>query len=252
MSIAFYRWFPGDYARKAGHLSLLEHGVYRRLIDLYMENHGPISFDLPYIYRVLQAGSKEEQGAIRSVLEEFFIIDGPVLRNGRCDEEISFQKDKSLIGKKAATMRWHCGGNASALQWQSGGNANQSQSQIQSQKDQNLLSVASAPDPYPQCPIKKIQDLYQEVLPMLPQVRVKNAAREANIRARWKQLFAENYAATEEEGLQTFRDYFQRVAASKFLTGQGSPQPGRKPFIADLTWLMNATNFAKVIERGYA
>ena len=65
---AFYRFFVGDYLRDAGHLSLLEHGAYRRLIDLYMVEGKPIECDLPRIYRLLHATSKEEQQAVQTVI----------------------------------------------------------------------------------------------------------------------------------------------------------------------------------------
>jgi uncharacterized protein YdaU (DUF1376 family) len=103
---AFYRFFTGDYLRDAGHLSLLEHGCYRRLIDLYMIEGGPLPFDMPRLYRLLHATSKEEQQAVQVVVEEFFRMDGSMLRHGRCDRELEWQKsvyEKAVLANKA---RW--------------------------------------------------------------------------------------------------------------------------------------------------
>ena len=105
---------------------------------------------------------------------------------------------------------------------------------------------------FPPCPIAQVQEIYHEILPMLPKVRVGNPTRDAHMRARWQQIFNEGHVEDTDEGLQFFRDYFTRVSRSKFLIGQGNPAQGRKPFRADLLWLINQTNFAKVIERGYA
>jgi len=102
----FYRFFLGDYLRDAAHLSLLEHGVYRRLIDLYMTAGEPLPFDVQRLFRVLHATSKEEQQAVQQVIEEFFRMDGPVLRNHRCDLEIRWQDDIAAKAAGSANARW--------------------------------------------------------------------------------------------------------------------------------------------------
>ena len=87
---------------------------------------------------------------------------------------------------------------------------------------------------------------------MLPRVKLKSTERDTNMRARWRQIFTEGHASTREEGLDVFRKYFERVAASKFLTGQAPRAPGHANWQCDLGWLMKASNFVKVVERGYA
>src|SRR5271169_1645008 len=98
----YYRFFVGDYLRDAGHLSLLEHGVYRRLIDIYMVNREALPFDLPRLYRLLHATSKEEQAAVQVVVEEFFRMDGNVLRHRRCERELAWQRATSDASKASA------------------------------------------------------------------------------------------------------------------------------------------------------
>jgi len=130
----FYRFFLGDYLRDAAHLSLLEHGVYRRLIDLYMTAGEPLPFDLQRLYRVLHATSKEEQQAVQQVIDEFFRMDGPILRNHRCDLEIGWQDAVAAKAAGSANARWKskleqnqsdiCDRNADALRTQSERNAN--------------------------------------------------------------------------------------------------------------------------------
>jgi uncharacterized protein YdaU (DUF1376 family) len=106
---AFYRFFTGDYLRDAGHLSLLEHGCYRRLIDLYMITGGPIPFDMPRLYRLLHATSKEEQGAVQQVIDEFFRMDNTfvpmLLRHNRCDRELEWQKATSEAARRNVMRR---------------------------------------------------------------------------------------------------------------------------------------------------
>jgi hypothetical protein len=94
----------------------------------------------------------------------------------------------------------------------------------------------------PPCPYQKILEIYHEVLPELPGVRVLTDARERTIRSLW----------LHQPDLEWWRDYFQDVRRSDFLMGRSNPGPGRtKPFMADLEWLVKPGNFAKVYEGRY-
>lgn len=96
----------------------------------------------------------------------------------------------------------------------------------------------------PPCPTQKIVDLYHEVLPELPQVRVLTTKRAGQIKARWLQL--ENMRS-----LERWRAFFEYVRNSGFLMGMTDPAPGRQRFSADLEWLTNQSNFAKIVEGKY-
>ena len=130
MSFAYYRWFPGDYARDTGHLTMLQHGAYRQLLDAYMATGKPLRGDLHAMHRICGALSGEERQAVEFALTEFFIKEGPVWRHARCDREIKHLANVSEAGRSAAAMRWHYDRNATALRTQSDGNANQNQNQI--------------------------------------------------------------------------------------------------------------------------
>lgn len=147
---AFYRFFTGDYLRDAGHLSLLEHGCYRRLIDLYMVTRQPLPFDMPRLYRLLHATSKEEQQAVQVVIEEFFHMDRGVLRHSRCDRELQWQDGMSQAQAERAKLSWESRRknndlHAGALPDHSSGNASQSQSQNQNYKKKEKIKDSSAP-----------------------------------------------------------------------------------------------------------
>jgi uncharacterized protein YdaU (DUF1376 family) len=82
----YYERHLGDYARDAGHLTVLEHGVYTLLLDRYYVTEQGIPAD--QAQRIARARSKEEIAAVDAVLKEFFrLVDG-VWINGRCEEEI--------------------------------------------------------------------------------------------------------------------------------------------------------------------
>ena len=78
----YYERHIGDYLKDTAHLSLLEHGVYARLLDVYYTREQP--FAPGEACRLVGARTKEERAAVESVLAEFF-IDG---RQARCDREI--------------------------------------------------------------------------------------------------------------------------------------------------------------------
>jgi len=83
-------------------------------------------------------------------------------------------------------------------------------------------------------------------------MRVRSGARDSHIRARWQQFFVSGDFADKPGGLDCMRWFFsEKVSRSRFLTGQSEARNGRKPFVADLAWLMKAENFAKVIEGKY-
>jgi len=85
----YYPHNIGDYAAATRHLSLLEHGVYRSLLDLYYLDEQPLPADPGKLCRLVAARGEEEKAAVRIVAEEFFqVVDG-LLRHKRCDAEIA-------------------------------------------------------------------------------------------------------------------------------------------------------------------
>jgi hypothetical protein len=66
----YYERHIGDYLKDTAHLSLLEHGVYGRLLDVYYTRECGIEDGTAA--RLVGARSKEERSALESVLNEFF------------------------------------------------------------------------------------------------------------------------------------------------------------------------------------
>jgi uncharacterized protein YdaU (DUF1376 family) len=82
----FYKRHIGDYLKDTAHLSLLEHGVYTRLLDVYYTRESGIPE--AQVSRLIGARSKEECAALQVVLDEFFeLIDGTWIQD-RCEREI--------------------------------------------------------------------------------------------------------------------------------------------------------------------
>ncbi|MCX2780402.1 helix-turn-helix domain-containing protein [Microbulbifer thermotolerans] len=93
----------------------------------------------------------------------------------------------------------------------------------------------------PPCPYQALVDLYHEVLPQLPKILELNSERRGLLKARW----------TEHPDLNWWREYFEWVGQSKFLTGQTDPRPGKPPFFANLEWITRPRNFVNIIEGKY-
>ena len=75
MSRPYMRWYAGDYDRKTQHLSLAEHGAYRRLIDTYWTNGGPIyQRNIPTILGVSR--TIFERRYLKKLSPFFYVIDG--------------------------------------------------------------------------------------------------------------------------------------------------------------------------------
>lgn len=98
----YYKRHIGDYMKDASHLSLLEHGVFMRLLDVYYTREAAIPAD--QAARLVGARSKEEREALLVVCGEFFkLVDGCYVQS-RCDREIAAMQAKQetnrVIGQR--------------------------------------------------------------------------------------------------------------------------------------------------------
>lgn len=83
----YYAHHLGDYARDTAHLTMLEHGAYRTLLDRYYSTEAGIPAD--QVYRISRARSREEKQAVDAVLADFFTLEDGVWINKRAQEEIN-------------------------------------------------------------------------------------------------------------------------------------------------------------------
>ena len=89
----YYKRHIGDYMKDASHLSLLEHGVYMRLLDVYYTREAPIPVD--QAARLISARSKDEREALSVVADEFFTVVDGCYTQTRCDAEIAAMQQKA-------------------------------------------------------------------------------------------------------------------------------------------------------------
>lgn len=91
----YYPHHIGDYLKDTAHLSMIEDGAYRRLIDLYYLHEKPLPSDKRQVYRLARASATAERKAIDIILDEYFTATPEGFRHTRCDEEIESYQDKS-------------------------------------------------------------------------------------------------------------------------------------------------------------
>jgi uncharacterized protein YdaU (DUF1376 family) len=271
--VNYYKRHIGDYAAATRHLSLLEHGVYCMLLDVYYTTEKQLPLDERAVYRLVGARSDEERQTVSTILEEFFKREPDGFHQPRCDEEISIKQEKSAknaeIGKQGGRPKLITDSvipenpQASATlsddtETDSGicADGNPSHKPITNNHDLTTPDgvVRAGKPSLPDCPHLLLIDLYAKHLPELPQPKPelwagKNA--EA-MRARWrwvltaKKRSGARYAQTGEQALDFFERFFAYVAASDFLSGRSGKWTN-----CDLGWLMKAENFAKVIQGNY-
>lgn len=91
------------------------------------------------------------------------------------------------------------------------------------------------------CPHRDIIALYHEMLPQCPEIRDWTTARQSALRALWNE-------SPDRQNLDYWRRLFDYIANDNdFLTSRA----GKTPFFANLEWIMQAKNFAKIRERHY-
>lgn len=96
----------------------------------------------------------------------------------------------------------------------------------------------------PTCPHQEIIALYHEVLPQCPVVREWTPARATQLRARWNE-------EPRRQNLAYWREFFEYVGKCDFLVGKAHSN-GKRPFFADLEWIVKSANFTKIREGKYA
>jgi uncharacterized protein YdaU (DUF1376 family) len=257
----YYQFNIGDYARDTSHLSVIEHGIYRLLLDWCYLNEKPIPTD-----KALRIG-RGHPDETQSVLSEFFSLSEDGWQHNRVAAEVSKYRKKAETNRKNGVK----GGrpitekNPAGSQSEPNRNPNQEPITNNQKKDYGANAPLSSPPKndgenaesvagkthLPPCPIDEIVSEYHNRLPSLPRVLVRNAKRDGLIRGRWREAFADGKFTDRADGMGLFCEFFDHVSGSRFLTGRADSKPGVPPFCADLEWLMRPTNWAKVVEGKY-
>jgi uncharacterized protein YdaU (DUF1376 family) len=99
----YYKRNLGDYAKKAGRLSMLQHGSYTLLIDACYDRE-----QFPTLEEAIEwtwASSTAEIEAVEFVLRKFFTLEDGVYVQKRIQEELAEYRIKAETNKRIATER---------------------------------------------------------------------------------------------------------------------------------------------------
>ena len=113
-------------------------------------------------------------------------------------------------------------------------------------------SVVRAVEPLP---VQQIVELYHEVLPELPRIRLLPDSRLKAMRRRWAWVLNSRMedgtprAANASEAMIWFRRYFERVRYSDFLMGRVVRPVGHQGWQCDLDYLLSDKGLKIVIEK---
>ena len=247
----YYQFHIGDYASHTRHLSIHEDLAYRRLLDFYYLHEQPIKHrDI-----ARQINMREFEQDVLTVLEEFFLSTDAGFINPRADLEIAKYKEFSEAGKRGAAKRWGSNGeansppNATPIATNNHKPITNNQEPIIKEGKPSLSGTT-----FPPCPHTELLKLWAKNLPHLTQPRTWEGNRQANMRQRWIQAgkpsaySLEGYKTTED-GLKWWDSFFGYIANDTSLA-KGFEAKGRT-WLPDLEWVVNATNFQKIIDGKY-
>lgn len=240
----YYKFNIKDWTRDTAHLSVIEEGVYRRLLDHYYESEKPIPKETAVVIRKLRLAGHEDSLSV--ILGEFFADQDDGYHHFRCDDEISKYHAKAgankVNGKLGGRPRKPTN-NPDGFDNEPTDNLNHkpltiNQEPIESKELANDESLTSEPKPSKKVdpvPYSLIIDSYRKCLPDLPQPEEMTPKRKAGARSIWKQ-----YKKSHEPDF--WDRYFTYVGKQEFLCNMKG---------IGINWLLNFENMCKVIEGNY-
>jgi uncharacterized protein YdaU (DUF1376 family) len=245
----YYQFHIGDYRKDTAHLTPIEHYIYRSLIDWYFLDEKPITPITQSVIRRLGLVI-ENTINVENVLADFFVLHDDGYHHKRIDQEL--EEYQAMCGKNY--INGIKGGRPRKTQSVTDGNPLVTQINPEltltsnhkpvtiNQINTNTMSPPATPKA-DAIQYEEIVNLYHQTLPMCPKVVMLTAKRKGQIAARWKSGVLPD--------LETWKEYFEFVSKSDFLTGKTDPVNGHKRFVANLEWLTNESNFVKTWENKY-
>jgi uncharacterized protein YdaU (DUF1376 family) len=254
----YYKFNIADYRKDTGHLSTIEHGIYRQLIDWYYLDETPIPLETQVVSRRLRLASEVEILSLKNVLSDYFKESKLGYVHKRIDVDIADyheQAEKNKNNGKLGGRPKKTQSVISGLPDESQNNPNHKPLTINHKpRDTDAYASLSA-EGLPTCPHQDILLLYKKHLPHLTQPRVWEGNRQVVLKSRWIQAAKpSNYSPegykTKEDGLKWWDSFFGYIANDSSLANGFKTKD--RTWLPDLEWITNATNFAKIIDGKYA
>jgi len=246
----YYQFHIGDYKSHTHHLSLFEDLAFRRLLDHYYLH------ELPIKQRDIarQIGMRDHEQEVLTVLEEFFLSTEKGYINPRADDEIAKYRKFIEDGKRGAAKRWLKGDDSPPIATPIA-TINHKPITINQEPIIKEGKPSLSGTTFPPCPHKELLSLWAKHLPHLTQPRSWEGTRQTNMKQRWIQAgkpsaYSPDGYKTTEAGVKWWDSFFGYIANDTSLAN-GFESQGRT-WRPDLEWIVNATNFQKIIDGKYA
>jgi uncharacterized protein YdaU (DUF1376 family) len=262
----YYPHHIGDFDRATRHLTRIERSVYRDLIEVYYDTERPLTLDQKALCRLIIARSNEESTAVAQVLNEFFTETPTGWYHARCEDEIAHFRankgQKAEAGRKSAAARalrkqQALNGIPTAVEQPYNGAPTNQEPVTNNQEpveEETNVSVDKV-DRLPSCDRQAVVDLYHEVLPELPRVRVMNDSRGRLITSRWRWVLTSKKpdgtrrAESPEEAMAWLRQFFEFARQNDFIMGRGYRDPKHSNWQADIEYLLSDRGLKQVVEK---
>jgi len=250
----YYKRNLGDYAKKTGRLTMLQHGAYTLLIDACYDREV-----FPTLEQAIDwtwASTEAEIDSVKFVLSRFFKLssDGQYVQDRILEELLQYHKNADT-NKRIAIERETKRKEKSTNRVQTVDEPPPNQEPLTINQEPLIKeSKDSLSAGLPTCPHQEILNLYKKHLPQLAQPRVWDGVRQSNLRQRWLQaakpsVFSPNGYGNQSDGLAWWDSFFGYIANdTKLANGFETKDRTWRP---DLVWIVNATNFAKIIDGKY-
>ena len=105
----YYQHNIADYRKDTTHLTLLEHGIYRQMLDQFYLDEKPLPLEEDKLFRLFNARTEDEKNAIKNVINDFWSKTEDGYVQGRSKTEIELYKDRLEIATQSAKKRWNKG-----------------------------------------------------------------------------------------------------------------------------------------------
>ena len=244
----WYKFHIGDYISHTMHLDDAEDLAYRRLLDWYYMSEKPLPLDVALVSRRIRL----DEDVVSPVLKEFFEKTKNGYINARADDEIKAYNVRVDINRKVGKLAHKKTVKVTSTVALSPPQQNRTDTEQNITTDANASMSETA---FPPCPHKELLKLYQKHLPHLTQPRLWEGSRMTTMKSRWVQASRPSEYSPKgynslPEGLAWWDSFFRYIAGDTSLP-KGFESNGRtwKP---DLVWIINPTNFAKIIDGKYS
>lgn len=130
------------------------------------------------------------------------------------------------------------------------------------EEEEENTYVASVPLPtavtspaLPACPVEQVVELYHQVLPELPRVRLMPEARRKALQRRWRWVLTSRKgdgtprACTADDAMGWMRSFFERARDNDFLMGRTGRGAGHEGWQCDLDHLLSDKGLKAVVEK---